>query len=345
MQTLYRYPLALLFGLTLLLGCEPSEPAFDQAEIIVYSARKEHLIKPVFDLFTEQTGIPIRYITDEAGPLLARLQAEGQNTPADILMTVDAGNLWQAAQAGLLQATPSSILSDNIPNYLRDPDNLWFALTVRARTIVYHTDRVHPEALSSYEDLADMQWRGHLCLRTAKKVYNQSLVATMIASLGMATTEQIVTGWVNNLALAPLANDTLVMEAIIANQCDVGIINSYYFGRLKHSQPDVPLALFWPNQQGSGSQARGVHVNISGAGMTRYAKHPKQAKQLLEWLSGVTAQQQLMTLNLEYPVNPTVPPSDELQSFGSFRADAIHVSEAGRLQVEAIKLMDRVRYR
>ena len=345
MRYFYRPVIVLVLCLGLFIACEPKSDTIDEPSIVVYSARKEHLIKPVFDRFTQLTGIPIRYITDEAGPLLVRLQAEGENTPADMLMTVDAGNLWQAAQAGLLQTVHSPILKQNVPDHLRDPDDRWFALTVRARTLVYNTKRVQPSELVSYENLAEPFWQGRLCLRTSKKVYNQSLVATMIAAIDEEATQRVVEGWVNNLALAPFSNDTLVMEAIAVGQCDVGIVNSYYFGRLKRDQPALPLALFWPNQQGEGAAGRGAHINVSGAGLTRYAKHPEQAKQLLEWLSQPEAQTLLMTLNLEYPVNPIVEQSAELASFGSFNTDSVNVSEAGRLQKQAVQLMDRAGYR
>ncbi|MEE8057345.1 MAG: extracellular solute-binding protein [Pseudomonadales bacterium] len=333
----------LLSLLVLLAACGEQQPG--AVELLVYSSRKEHLIKPLFDRFTEQTGIQVGYVTDKAGPLLARLQAEGENSPADILMTVDAGNLWQAAQVDVLTSIESAILTRNVPPHLRDPNNAWFSLTIRARTLVYSTDAVNPDALSTYEALASEDWRGRLCLRTSKKVYNQSLVATMIAALGESQTEAVVAGWIDNLALAPFSNDTKVMEAITVGQCDVGIVNSYYYGRLIKEKPELSLALFWPNQQGGGAAGRGVHINVSGAGITRASKHKAEAQQLLEWLSGVEAQQMLMELNQEYPVNEAIELSVELRAWGEFKTDAINVSEAGRLQTAAVKLMDRVGYR
>jgi iron(III) transport system substrate-binding protein len=212
-------------------------------------------------------------------------------------------------------------------------------------TMVYASDRLSPDAMSSYEQLADKAWRGKLCLRTSKKVYNQSLVASMMASLGEAQTEQVISGWVANLALDPFSNDTKVMEAISVGQCDVGIVNSYYYGRLMKTNPELALALFWPNQEGEGGAGRGVHINVSGAGVTKASKHKAQAQQLLEWLSGAQAQQILMGLNQEYPVNPTVVLNEELAAWGEFKGDMISVSEAGRLQAKAVKLMDRAGYR
>jgi iron(III) transport system substrate-binding protein len=317
-----------------------SLPVYAADSITVYSARKEHLIKPLFDAYTANTGVKIRYITDKAAPLLARLKAEGTNTPADMLMTVDAGNLWQAAEAGVLAPVESELLNRNVPAHLRDPGNQWFGLSIRARTIVYSTARVKPADLSSYEDLAEPKWQGRLCLRTSKKVYNQSLVATMIAHHGESKTREIVQGWVRNLATQPFSNDTRLMEAIAAGQCDVGIVNTYYFGRLQKQDPAVKLALFWPNQDSTG-----VHINISGAGITRHAKHRDAAIKLLEWLSSAEAQQQFAALNMEYPVNPTVSPDAVVAAWGEFTADELNVAQAGRLQTEAIKLMDRAGYR
>jgi iron(III) transport system substrate-binding protein len=345
MTYLGRGLVLLTLVLTTLIGCEQPAPDTQAPELIVYSARKEHLIKPLFDQFTTETGIPIRYVTDSAGPLLARLQAEGKNTPADLLMTVDAGNLWHAAESGLLQAVQSELLAQNIPAHLSGPDQQWYALTIRARTLVYSTERIKDGELASYEGLADPRWRGRLCLRTSKKVYNQSLVATMIAALGEEAAEAVVKGWVDNLAMPPFSNDTMVMEAIAAGQCDVGIVNTYYYGALVEKKPELELALFWPNQSGTGAQGRGVHINVSGAGITRYSRHAGEAKQLLEWLSTPRAQQMLMELNLEYPVNPAVALSPALQAMGTFKPDAINISEAGRLQADAVKLMDRAAYR
>ena len=309
-------------------------------EVVVYSARNEHLIKPLFDRYTQETGVQIRYITDKEGPLLQRLAAEGKRTPADMLITVDAGNLWHAAQSGVLAEISSPVLEANVPANLRDPKGRWFGLSERARTIVYSTERVQPGELSSYEGLADPKWHGRLCLRTSKKVYNQSLVASLIARHGEEGAEQIVRGWVANLAAEPFSNDTKAMEAVVAGQCDVTIVNTYYFGRLEKERPGIPLALFWPNQDSSG-----VHINVSGAGVTAHAKHPEAAQQLLEWLSSETAQGDFAGLNMEYPVNKTVAPDPLVSAWGTFKADDLNVNEAGRLQADAIRLMDRAGYR
>jgi iron(III) transport system substrate-binding protein len=308
--------------------------------VIVYSSRQEYLIKPLFDRFTEETGIEVQYQTGEEGPLIARLQAEGEATFADVLYTVDAGNLWSASDKGLLAPVDSALLNQNIPEHLREPQGQWFGLSVRARTIVYAKDRVDPSELSTYAALTDPKWKGRLCLRTSKEVYNISLVATMIERLGEETTQNIVEGWVENLAAPVFSSDTLVIEAIAAGQCDVGLVNSYYLGRKQVDDENYPVALYWANQDSSGT-----HVNISGAGITRYAKNPEGAQRLLEWLSTEEPQRMFSELNLEIPANPTVPSAEQVAAWGDFIQDNINVEAAGRLQADAVMLMDRADYR
>ncbi len=325
----------------LLQACSPSSESQDDA-LVVYSARKEHLVKPLFDEFTRQTGIEVTYITDSAGPLLARLSAEGADSPADLLITVDAGNLWQAAERGVLAPIDSAELEQHVPDYLQDPENRWFGLSIRARTIVYSTERVDPAQLSTYEALAQPAWKDRLCLRTSKKVYNQSLVASLIAAHGEASTESLVKQWVANLALPPFSNDTRVIEAIDAGQCDVGVVNSYYLGRLQAGDTQPKVALFWANQ---GEGERGVHVNISGAGVVEASKNKAQAQRLLEWLTGEQAQAMIAELNLEFPVNDAVEAAGVAKAWGAYRADDLPVHELGERQAQAIRLMDRAEYR
>ena len=309
-------------------------------DVVVYSARNEQLIKPLFDAYTKQTGVNIKFVTDKEGPLMERLKAEGANTPADVLITVDAGNLWQAANQGLLQAINSTTLNANIPAHLRDPKNQWFGLSVRARTIFFATKKVKPGELSTYEDLAGPHWKGRVCLRTSKKVYNQSLVAMMLEEHGVAKTEQIVKGWIGNLATDVFPDDTKMLEAIGAGQCDVGIANTYYYGRLMNKNPPLPVGVFWANQN-----AKGVHVNVSGAGVTKHAKNAAGAQKLIEWLSSEKAQNLFTDLDLEYPATPAVKPDPKLVAWGPFKQNLINVAKAGELQTEAVKLMDRVGYK
>ncbi len=309
-------------------------------DVVVYSARNEQLIKPLFDAYTKQTGVNIKFVTDKEGPLMERLKAEGANTPADMLITVDAGNLWQAANQDLLQPINSTTLNANIPAHLRDPNNRWTGLSVRARTIFFNSKKVKPSELSSYEDLAKPEWKGRLCLRTSKKVYNQSLVAMLIAEHGVPKTEKIVKGWVNNLATDVFPDDTRMLEAIGAGQCDVGIANTYYYGRLMKKKPDLPVSVFWANQNG-----KGVHVNVSGAGVTKHAKNPAGAQKLIEWLSSDKAQNLFTDVDMEFPANPAVKPAPELVAWGPFKQNLINVAKAGELQAEAVKLMDRAGYK
>jgi iron(III) transport system substrate-binding protein len=313
-------------------GREPSE-------LVVYSARNEEHIKPIFDKYTEETGEQIRLITDDAGPLLERMAAEGANSPADMLITVDAGVLWSAAERGLLRAVESKVLDDNIPEHLRDPQRRWYGLSVRARTIVYSTERVKPEELSTYESLTDPKWRGKLCLRTSKSVYNQSLVAMLIAQHGEPKTEEVVRGWVANLATTPFANDILLMQAIVAGQCDIGIVNTYYFGRLQRDEPSIPIKLFWADQSGDGT-----HVNISGAGVTAHTQNADKSLKFLEWLSQPESQAMIAGLDLEYPASPKKEPDALVASWGTFKPSPLNVARAGELQPAAVRLMDRAGY-
>lgn len=328
--------LVLLAGLMIL----PQLGFAGNNEIVVYSARKEHLIKPLFDAYTEKTGVKIEYITGKEGALLERLKAEGKNTPADMLITVDAGNLWQADQEGVLQPVDSQILANAIPENLRDPDNTWFGLSVRARTIVYNTDKVNPADLKSYEDMASDRWRGKLILRTSKKVYNQSLVASMITKHGEEEASKIVSGWVNNLAAAPFSNDTKALEAVAAGLGEITVVNTYYFGRLMKEKPELPLSIFWPNQDSDG-----VHMNVSGAGVVAHADNKDGAQKMLEWLAGEEAQATFAGLNMEFPANPAIEPDPLVAAWGTFKGSPLNVALYGKLQSQAIILMDKAGYK
>ncbi|WP_440026410.1 extracellular solute-binding protein [Chromobacterium amazonense] len=309
-------------------------------DVVVYSARAEQLVKPLIDAYKKETGVTVKLVSDKEGPLMERMRAEGRNSPADLLLTVDAGNLWQAEKMGLLQAVKSPVLDANVPAHLRDPNHQWYGLSIRARTIFYNTQKVKPAELSSYAGLTDPKWKGKLCLRTSKKVYNQSLVAMMLTEMGPAKTEQVVKGWVSNLATAPFPDDTKMLEAIAAGQCDVGIANTYYYGRLMEKSPKLPIGIFWADQAG-----KGTHVNVSGAGIARYAKNEKGALKFLEWLSSEKAQNLFADVNMEFPVNPKVKPDARVAAWGDFKHNYINVSNAGARQAEAVKLMDRAGYK
>jgi iron(III) transport system substrate-binding protein len=255
------------------------------------------------------------------------------------MVTVDAGNLWNAAREELLSPVESETLAKNVPAHLRDPENRWFGLAVRARTIMYSTERVKSTELSTYEGLADPKWKGRLCLRTSNSIYNQSLLAAAIERMGVGKTEEMVRGWVLN-APTILDGDTTLLEAIAAGQCDVGITNSYYLARLVSEKPGFPVAPFWANQ-GEG----GTHVNISGAGVTAHAKNRENAIRLLEFLTSAEAQATLAASSFEYPVSPQAKPHPILEKWGSFEQETVGVAATGKNQAEAVKLADRAGYR
>ena len=324
---------ALCMGVALTTG-----PAAAAEVVVVYTAR-HYGQEPVFEAFTKQTGIEMQNFDGSPSELFERLQAEGDKTPADVLISVDAGDLWNAAQAGLLATIDSSELQANIPAHLHDAKNRWFGLSVRARTIMYNTRKVKPEELSTYAALGDPKWKNRLCLRSSNHIYNQSLLATMIKRFGEAPVEAMVRGWVaNNPTL--INSDTRILESIAAGECDVGITNSYYLGRLLAKEPNLPVAPFWANQQ-----TTGTHVNISGAGVTAHAKHRANAIKLIEFLSRPEAQQLLVNSNFEYPANPQTPVHPILAKWGPFKQDDINVAAAGELQPTAIKLADRAGYK
>ena len=309
-------------------------------DITVYSSRKEHLIHPLFEQFTKQTGIEVNYLTGSGSDLIERLKLEGSNTPADMFMTVDAGDLWYAGTQDIFQSINTETIKSNIPTYLRDPMGLWTGLSVRARTIVYSKDRVNPANLSTYSDLASSKWNKKLCLRTSKKIYTKSLVASIIHNQGEEKASEVISGWVNNLAAVPNAKDSHVMDAIISGQCDVGLVNTYYYGQLLEKNPNAPVKIFWANQD-----TTGVHVNVSGAGITKHASNPSGATQLLEWLSSAEAQAIYGSLNKEYPANLNIDSDEIVSTWGDFKQDKMNLSIAGILQSDAVKLMQRLGYK
>jgi len=316
----------------------PSIAPAQRPEVVVYSAR-HYGEEAAFQAFTRKTGIEVKTLTGGTGELFERLKAEGDRTPADVLLTVDAGNLWNAARAGLFARLDSPELTANIPANLRDPEHRWVGLTVRARTIMYNTKKVKPAELSTYEALGDPKWKGRLCLRTSGYIYNQSLLATMIKRHGEARTEEIVRGWVANQPIL-INSDAKILEAIAAGQCDVGLANHYYLARMLTKDPGLPVAPFWANQT-----TTGTHVNISGAGVTAHAKNRASAVKLLEYLSGPEAQQTFADQAHEFPANPMAGASKLVTQWGRFKADDINVASAGEFQAAAVRLADRAGYK
>jgi len=341
-----RFTLGLLLTSSLLFSSIPAAHADDDKLVHLYSARKEALIKPVLDQFTEQTGIEVKLITSKADALLKRLQTEGRNTPADVLLTTDAGRLHRAREAGVLQPIESDVLEKAVPENYRDVDGYWYGLSLRARPIVYAKDRVKPEQLSTYEALAEPAMKGRVCIRSSNNIYNQSLVASMISTRGEAATEDWATDFVKNFARPPRGGDRDQIKAVAAGQCDVAVVNTYYLGVMLSSGTDderaaaEKVAVFWPNQDG-----RGAHVNVSGAGVTAHAKHRDNAIKLVEFLLSPEVQNWYARVNHEYPVVEGVESSELLKDWGEFKADNINLTELGRLNADALRLMDRAGWR
>ena len=319
--------------------------AVAEGEVNVYSSRQEQLIKPILDKFTAASGIKVNLVTGKDDALIERLKLEGENSPADLLMTADAGRLSRAKDLGLSQAVESEALKTAIPENLRDPENQWFGLTYRARPIFYVKEKIKPEDLSTYADLADPKWKGKICVRSSDNIYNQSMLASMIASQGTEAATKWAEGLVKNFARPPEGGDRDQLKAAAAGMCDLAISNTYYYGQMLASEAPEDkaaaekMAIFWPDQ---GEQGRGTHINFSGATVTKAAKNKENAVKLLEYLVGDEAQAWYAEHNQEYPVKTTVPASSLLKGWGDFKADSINLSELGKHNAEAVKIMDTV---
>ena len=337
-----RAPLAVL---CLALAAAPSL-ATAAEEVNLYSARKEALIKPLLDRFSEETGIEVNLVTGKADALLQRLKSEGRNSPADVLLTVDAGNLHRAKAAGLTQAFASETIAEAVPKTYRDPEGHWVGLSLRARPIMYVKGEVDPAELSTYEALADEQWQGRICIRSSSNVYNQSLVASIIAANGAEAAQDWAEAIVANMARPPKGGDRDQIKAAAAGQCDIAIANTYYLAGMLTSddpgekEPAEKIAVFWPNQPGAGD-GRGTHVNVSGAAMTAAAEHTEAAVELIEFLVSPEAQAWYAEVNGEYPVREGVEISPVLAEWGRFEADDLDLIELGELNSAALMLMDR----
>ena len=329
---------ALLLSFSLGLGSQVAAAP----EVNIYSARKEVLIKPLLDAFTAETGITVNLVSGKADALLQRLEREGPNSPADVLLTTDAGRLAKAKQAGLLQPVRSALLEAAIPAQYRDPEGAWYGLSVRARPIVYARDRVDPAELSTYQALAESKWKARVCVRSSNNIYNQSMLAAMIHHIGVERTEAWAVGLVANFARKPQGGDTDQIRAVAAGECDIALANTYYLARLTVSSKPADravaakVAIFWPDQDGFG-----VHVNISGAGVTKAAGHVEEAVALLEYLAGTEAQRNYAEVVHEYPVRTDVAWSDAVSAWGRFKADDLNLSALGANNAEAVRIADR----
>ena len=328
----------LLIATTALAACggdDDSTGGADRQVFTVYTGR-HYGIEPVFEAFTAATGIEVRFTTGKDPELRERLVAEGKNTPADLLMSGDAANIELAAQAGALASIDSDVLDKAVPEELRSADGTWYALSRRARVVVYSTERV-TEPPTTYAAIGDPQWKGRLCLRPSTHPYTQSLVASLIANLGEPAALALVESWVANDPLY-IDSDTDIYKAVAAGECDVAIANTYYLGRLLTEDPTFPVAISWPDQEGSGT-----HVNVSAAAVTTHAPNPEGARRLLEWLA-TDGQQQFSDANFEYPADPTVTPIAVVAGWGEFIADLDAVLRLGELNPKAVDLLSEAGY-
>ena len=309
----------------------------------IYTHRHYAADQELFSRFTEQTGIKVNVVNASADELIQKLELEGANSPADVLITVDAGRLVRAEERDLFQPIASEIINENIPSKYRDPDGYWTGLTYRARIIAYSKDRVDPSSLSTYEDLATDKWKGKILTRSSSNIYNQSLLASIIAANGAEAAEEWAASVLANMARDPKGSDRDQVKAVAAGEGDLAIVNTYYIGLMLHDENEEErkagekVGIFFPNQQD-----RGTHVNISGIGVTKYAPNKENAIRLIEYLTEVEAQDILSSLNFEFPINPNVEKSPFLQSWGDFKADEVNLSILGENNNQAVMIFDRI---
>jgi iron(III) transport system substrate-binding protein len=341
---LKKHILPLLAALTLAACESPAPPA--KRIVNVYTHRHYATDAELFAQFTQATGIEVQVVQAGDDELLARLEQEAANSPCDVLIAADAGRLGLATLRGLLRPTQSTTLQTRIPAHLREPGHHWFGLTMRARVVAYHKDRVKPEDIRTYADLTLPEWKGRVLVRSSENVYNQSLLAAMIAHQGAAAAEAWAAGIVQNLARPPQGGDTDQLMAVAEGIGDVAIVNSYYVGKLMASdEPEkqkakAAIGVIFPTMDG-----HGTHVNVSGGGVTKHAPHAAEAMALLEFLSGPEAQERFAEGNKEYPVVANVAPAAELAAFGTFVADTLDLGVLAQHNAEAIKRFDAAGWR
>ena len=322
---------------------EAAEQTPIKGQVNVYSGRHYDSDLVLYDEFTAETGIKVNYIEAGGDALIERLTQEAEASPADLFITADAGILWRAEQSGVFRPFESEALAARVPAQFRHPDNAWIGLSERARIIIYNKEMGLPEGLETYEDLAKPEFRGMICVRSASNIYNQSLLASIIANDGAEAAEQWAAGVVANFARKPQGNDTTQIEAVAAGLCRLGIVNSYYTARYVGAKDKQAAAigdkieLFFPNQNG-----RGAHVNISGAGVAKYAPNPENAERLIEFLLRDETQDEFASGNNEYPVVPGVAVQGPIAAYADFRADDLPVAALGENQAEAVRIFDRV---
>ncbi|QVK20635.1 Fe(3+) ABC transporter substrate-binding protein [Mycoplasmatota bacterium] len=333
--------LSMLLLVTILLtGCAEKEQVVN-----LYTSRHYDADQELLDQFTEETGITVNVVKDEGSTLITRMEAEGEDTLADLFITSDAANLEVAKSSGLLQSIENEVLNENIPNNLRDDEGYWFGLTMRARVIVYSLDRVSPDELSTYEDLVNDKWVGKILIRSASNIYNQSLLSSFVATKGYEEAKEWASVIKNNMARTPEGNDRAQAIAVAAGIGDIAIMNTYYIGKMIYSDDAEQtsavekVGVFFPNQDNGGT-----HVNISGIGLTKHAKNKDNAIKLMEYLTEEDAQSIYASANYEYPVNPNVEPSELLKSWGEFETQDINLSLLGEFNKDAVAIFEEVNW-
>ena len=332
----------LLFTLIILSACSPNKQEIE--EVNLYSQRHYAVDELQYKNFTEKTGIKVNVVKANADQLIERLKNEGDDSPADLFITVDAGKLYNARQAGVLQKISSENINENIMSDLRDPDGFWAPITYRSRIIVYSNDRVKKSDLNSYEDLANPKWKGRLLVRSSSNAYNQALMSSLVANLGSENTEKWSSAVVGNFARDPKGSDRDQVKAIAAGQGDIAIVNSYYIGLLLASEKEEEqnagnsVSVFFPNQ---GEADRGSHINISAIGLTKSSPNKENAIKLIEYLTSEEAQEVYVNNSYEYPANSLVEPSDIVKSWGNFKIDKLNLNALGEFRPEALKIFDK----
>lgn len=332
--------LTIFLGFLFLMSCSESEV------VNIYSARHYDTDQQLYDNFTEETGIEVNLIEGSSDELIERINNEGINSPADVVITVDAGRLWRAKEAGVLQPFESEYLSENISDEMRDPEGYWVGLSNRVRGIVYNTEAVDTTELEGYWELADEKWEGRICIRSSNNIYNQSLVASLIEMYGEEETEEWATNFVENFARSPQGGDTDQIRAVAAGLCDVALVNHYYLARLMQSDTEEDqevasqVSMYFPT-----IDYGGTHVNISGAGVAANSPNEDNAIRFIEYLASEQAQEYYAIANNEFPVIQDMELPEVLDQFGDFETDGVNVAVYGENNPTAIRVMDRAGWR
>jgi iron(III) transport system substrate-binding protein len=340
--------LSILLLSALIISCksEKKDSVDKEQEVNIYTHRHYKADQELFAQFEKETGIKVNVVNASADELMQKMTLEGEQSPADVLITVDAGRLVRAKNKGLLQTANSAFLDNTIPSHLKDTDNTWFALTKRARIIVYNPENVNADDLSTYEALTEDKWKNKILIRSSGNIYNQSLLASIIANSGEENATAWAEGIVANMARSPKGNDRDQVKAVVAGEGDVAVVNTYYIGKLLNSKdPEEVKAgkgikVFFPNQEG-----RGTHVNVSGAGVARYAPNKENAIKFIEFLASKEAQEVFAKANYEYPVNKEVAASDLLTSWGTFKEDTLSLSKLGENNKKAVLVFDNAQWK